>query len=74
MPNTLITVVDYPETFSFITRQKLPKFSFDCQTRYKILQKKLRQLNVDSAAHDWKDFNIEQVVEKYGQEFWYLGT
>lgn len=74
MSNTIITVVDYPDTFSFVTRQELPEFKFDCPVRTKILHKKLRELDIDSPCHAWTDYRVEQVVKKYGQEFWYLGS
>jgi hypothetical protein len=74
MSNTLITVVGYPDTFSFITRQELPEFDWNCPVRRKILHKKLKELNVDSPYHSWTDYGVDEVVKKYGQEFWYLGS
>jgi hypothetical protein len=74
MSNTIITVVGYPDTFSFITRQELPEFEWDCPVRRKILHKKMRELDINSPYHAWTDYGLEQVVKKYGQEFWYLGS
>jgi hypothetical protein len=74
MSNTIITVVGYPDTFSFITRQELPEFEWDCPVRRKILHKKMRELDINSPYHAWTDYGLEEVVKKYGQEFWYLGS
>jgi hypothetical protein len=74
MSNTIITVVAYPDTFSFVTRQSLPEFKWNCPVRNKILLKQLRKLNVDSPCHLWTDYGVEEIVKKYGQEFWYLGS
>ena len=74
MANTIITVVGYPDTFSFVTRQTLPEFQWNCPVRNKILLKKLRELDVDSPCHAWTDYGVEIINKKYGQEFWYLGS
>jgi hypothetical protein len=74
MPNTIITVVGYPDTFSFVTRQSLPEFEWNCPVRRKILHKKLKELDVDSPSHAWTDYGVDEVVKKYNQEFWYLGS
>lgn len=74
MPNSIITVVDYPDTFSFITREELPEFEWNCSVRNKILHKKMRELDINSPYHAWTDYGVEEVVKKYGQEFWYLGS
>lgn len=74
MANTLITVVGYPDTFSFITRQDLPKFKYGCLVRQSILVKKMRELNVYSPSHGYDEYVVENVEKKYGQEFWYLGS
>ena len=74
MKNTIITVIDYPDTFSFVTSEKLPKFkvSDPNNVRHPILLEKLRSLKIDSPCHDYEDYDIEDVEKKYGQEFWYL--
>jgi hypothetical protein len=74
MSNTIITVVGYPDTFSFITRQELPEFEWNCPVRRKILHKKMRELDINSPYHAWTDYGVDEVVKKYGQEFWYLGS
>ena len=74
MSNTIITVVGYPDTFSFITRKDLPNFKFDCPVRRKILHKKMNELQIDSPCHLYSDYGIDRIEKKYGQEFWYLGS
>jgi len=74
MANTIITVVGYPDTFSFVTRQVLPEFEWNCPVRNKILYKKLRELKIDSPCHGYSEYGLEEIVKKYGQEFWYLGS
>ena len=72
MANTIITVVGYPDTFSFVTRQVLPEFEWNCPVRNKILLKKLRELDIDSPYHGYDDYGVDKVEKKYNQEFWYL--
>lgn len=72
MANTLITVVGYPDTFSFITRQKLPEFEYGCEVRNSIVKKKMKELKVYSPCHSYDDYVVAIVDKKYRQEFWHL--
>lgn len=74
MKNTIITVLGYPDTFSFITRKELPDFEYGCEVRRSILVKKMKELGVDSPCHGYDEYVVELVEKKYGQEYWQLGS
>lgn len=76
MATTTIIVQEYPCTFNFKTRKKLPKFRYDCPTRRKILVDAMRRMKIKSPSHLYTDYVVE-VIECYpaeNAEVWHLGS
>lgn len=69
-----IQINNYPSTFSFHTRKKLPEFEYGCQTRVTILHKKMNKLKPDSPYHSYEDFTVEVVYKTPDGEIWQLGS
>lgn len=69
-----ILVNSYPETFTFITKAKLPTFQYGCKKRTAPLRKAMVRLNISSPLHDYNDYVVEQVSKREGVEVWVLGS
>ena len=64
----------YPDTFSFLTADKLPPFEYGCRTRTELLHKALHDQKIDSPMHAYEDYIVEIVeLRSYGEE-WTLGS
>jgi len=75
-----ITILDYPQTFSFTTITKLTPFNNDdpdvesCEVRRKLLLKNLKKYKIDSPCHDYTDYVVEIVYPTDDGEIWFLGS
>lgn len=72
----MIKIDSYPETFSFELDfiKGFPKFTYGCPLRSAIAQMKMAELNIDSPAHDYRDYIVEQIESREGQEIWHIGS
>ena len=80
LPTTKIMIMGYPDTFSFTTINKLPKFKYGCEVRGEILLKMLNALKIHSPCHAYEDYLVE-VIDQFKNstgevniEHWYLGS
>ena len=75
-----IKVDTYPETFTFETRAKFPKFVNSgknfayCKNRNAVLLRALKRLNIDSPCHAYEDYVVESVRKTKDGEVWQLGS
>jgi hypothetical protein len=70
----LIIVTDYPSTFSFHTKEKLPRFKFDCPVRTRIIQEELVKQKIETPYHEPNHYMVEEITRFEGGEIWGLGT
>lgn len=68
-----IKVMNYPRTFSFDTKEKLPPFKYGCSVRTAIVQKQLAKITYN-VLHVPKDFIVERVRKTATGETWHLGS
>jgi hypothetical protein len=72
-----IIVIDYPETFTFKVRKKMPDFEYGCEVRNKILRLELEKQNIPTDFYSYDDYAVEYVetkLEMPNYEFWYIGS
>lgn len=68
-----ITVVGYPDTFSFNVRKELPLFNNEyCEIRQEILLRQFKRQNIYSPCHLYVDYVIEEIEVIDNEEFWHL--
>lgn len=76
---TRIQIKEYPDTFEFNIRTKLPKFKNGkgfkyCDIRNELLYKYLKKLNINSPYHHYGDYVVEVVTKTSDGEIWQLGS
>lgn len=70
-----VTIKDYPETFTFETKAKLPLFNKKhCRKRDGVLHRALALLNINSPLHAYGDYTVESVQKTKDGEVWELGS
>lgn len=69
-----ITVLDYPQTFSFKVKKELPTFEYGCEERRRILIRQMKRQDIFSPCHLYTDYVVEEVISNGTQEYWRLGS
>lgn len=74
---TTITICEYPQTFTFKTKKKLPPFKYGCEVRTKLAHDAMKRYKVSSPSHSYCEYVVEEVCTAHflpNQEYWYLGS
>jgi len=70
----IIQILGYPQTFSFKTTKKLPKFKDACPVRGKLLVKEMELQDIDSPSHSYDEYVVELIETTKDGEIWSLGS